>query len=449
MKKHKVVVIGGGFAGLNFLKGLANHPAFEVTLVDKNNYHYFPPLLYQVGMAFIEVSNIAYPFRRFFQRRKNIRFHYGVLVRVDTENRLVYTEWEKLSYDFLIIAHGTETNFFGMERVKRHALPLKTIRDALNLRNHLLINAERAISCDDPEEKKRLLNVVIAGGGPTGVEIAGMLAEMIHKIGPKEYPEISKGTFRIYLVQSGPVLLNNMSVKAQNESLKILTDLGVSILLNTRVIDYEDGAVVLSNGRRIGTNALLWTSGVVARKTPGLPETCLGHGRRIVVDEFSRVVGMENIFAIGDVSLSKSDPGYPEGHPQLAQVAIQQGKVLASNLKRGVKNEQWIPFKYRDKGTMAIISKYRAVADLPKASFKGFGAWLLWLFIHLIPIAGFRNKFDLISNWIWSYITNDPTLRLIIRRDRADPTPRPGELPVSGMERAGDRSIPVHAEKSN
>jgi NADH:ubiquinone reductase (H+-translocating) len=413
----RIVVVGGGFAGLNFLKSVSNDDRFQVTLIDKNNYHYFPPLLYQVGMAFIELSNITYPFRRYFQKRKNLRFHLGTVTNIDTKINAVYTESNVLHYDHLIIAFGTETNYFGMESVRNNSLALKTINDALKLRNHLLTNVEKAIHCKDEREKKRLLNVVIAGGGPTGVEVAGMLAEMIKKIGQKEYPEIPKGSFKIYLIQSGPVLLNNMSTTAQQESFKVISELGVNVLLNTRVTGFEDGQVLLNNGEAIPTNALLWTTGVIGRELNGLPSEAIGPGRRIIVDDFCKVKGTQNVFALGDISLDLADPAYPTGHPQLAQVAIQQGKLLAENFKREWEGKNWKTFRYKDKGTMAIISKYNAVADLPKGSLKGFSAWVLWLFVHLLPIAGFRNKFDLISNWAWSFITNNPTLRVIIQKD--------------------------------
>jgi NADH:ubiquinone reductase (H+-translocating) len=415
--KKRIVLVGGGFAGLNFLKGIANDDRFEVVLVDKNNYHYFPPLLYQVGMAFIELSNITYPFRRFLQKKRNIRFHYGSLVAVQPETNSIETDNGWLSYDHLILAHGTETNYFGMEKVRLHSLPLKTINDALNIRNHLLLNVEKAARTNDLKVKQRLLTVVIAGGGPTGVEIAGMMAEMVPTLGRKEYPEFTRGSFQIYLVQSDPVLLGTMSTKAQTEALEVLQRLGVKVLLNTRVKDYIDCEVVLNDGQVIPSNALLWTSGVIAREVKGLRISAFGPGRRVIVDASNKVKSYENIFALGDISLDTSDSRFPKGHPQLAQVAIQQGKLLASNLKRVADGLECKPFGYDDKGAMAIISKYKAVADLPNTSIKGFVAWLAWLFIHLVPIAGFRNKLDLIFNWAWAFITNDPTLRLIIRRE--------------------------------
>jgi NADH:ubiquinone reductase (H+-translocating) len=428
----RIIVVGGGFAGLNLLKQMRSDQRFHITLVDKNNYHFFPPLLYQIGMAFIEPSNITYPFRRFFQEQKNIDFHYGKFVRVVPEKNQIETETSLLTYDQLVLAIGTEPNYFGMDHVKNNSLPLKTIDDAINLRNHLLLNFEKACRTKDAEERKWFLTVVIAGGGPTGVEVAGMLAEMIHSIAPKEYPEINRRDFRIYLIQSGTVLLNPMSIKAQAEALKVLTSLGVNIVLNTRVKDYVNGSVLLSNGDTIRTNALLWTSGVVAREVKGILAEQLGDGRRILVDAFNKVQGSANIFAIGDISLNLDDNKYPKGHPQLAQVAIQQGKQLAANFKRSLKSKEWKPFVYKDKGTMAIISKFKAVADLPDISFKGFLAWIVWLFVHLLPIASFRNKVSLILDWTWAFLTNDPTLRLIIRpsskefaKENASATPSP------------------------
>jgi NADH:ubiquinone reductase (H+-translocating) len=418
--KH-IVIIGGGFAGLNLIKRLANDHRFMVTLVDQNNYHFFPPLLYQVAMAFIEPSNISYPFRKIFQYKNNLRFHLGCFVRINSDHT-IQTESGPLPYDYLVIAHGTESNYFGMENVRKNSWPLKTINDATDLRNHLLLNVEKAIQSNDPNERRKLLNVVIAGGGPTGVEIAGMMAEMVHKIGPKEYPEIKTGTFKIYLVEASPVLLGPMSSKSQEEARQVLQHLGIIIKLNTALKDYSNGSVLLSDGEVIPTDALLWTSGVIGREVPGLPAEVVGRSRRILVDKHNRVNTTTDIFAIGDISLNLYDERFAKGHPQLAQVAIQQGKLLAENFKRMAENKTLKPFVYDDKGSMAIISKYRAVADLPKMFIRGFFAWVIWLFIHLIPIAGFRNKVKLAFSWAWSFITDDPALRLVIR-------PNPDELP--------------------
>lgn len=416
----KVVIVGGGFAGVNLAKKLANDSRFHVTLVDKNNYHFFPPLLYQVSTAFIENSNISYPFRRMFQNKKNLRFFLASLVRVNPDERTVETDAGTLSYDYLVLGMGTETNYFGMENVKKYSLPMKTIRDALKLRDHLLLNMEKAIRATNKFEKNKYFNIVISGGGPTGVEIAGMLAEMVHSIGAKDYPEITDRSVNIILVDAAPVLLGPMSKKSQEEAAKVLTKLGVQVRLNTPVKDYKDGKVLLGNGETIPTNSLIWTSGVIACEAPGLPAESVGRGRRILVDAYNKVNNTENIYAIGDICMQVSDDKFPNGHPQLAQVAIQQGDLLGENLKRMAENKPLKAFTYNNKGSMAIIAKYKAVVDLPNGFFKGLFAWLVWLFIHLIPIAGFRNKFTLAFNWFWAFVTNDPTLRLIIRKEKKE-----------------------------
>jgi NADH:ubiquinone reductase (H+-translocating) len=411
----KVVIVGGGFAGMNMAKKLACRKDFNVTLVDKNNYHFFPPLLYQVSTSFIEASNISYPFRRMFQEKSNLRFYLGELQHIDIENNIVETNTGDVEFDQLILAMGTETNYFGMENVKRNALSMKTIDDALNMRNHLLMNMEKLVRMETGPERAKLANIIIAGGGPTGVEVSGMLAEMRTNIIRKDYPELKNLSGNIYLIDAGAELLGPMSKKSQKEAYKVLNKLGVKITLNTAVKDFVDGKVLLSTGESIEANTLVWTSGVIARQAPGLPAESIGRGRRIMVDEFNKVKEMSNIYAIGDISLQTTDKPWPNGHPQLAQVAIQQGITLANNLIKLKDGKAMRPFKYRNKGTMAIIAKYKAVVDLPKGFFKGFFAWLVWLFIHLIPIAGFRNKAKLAFNWFWSFITNDPTLRLIIR----------------------------------
>jgi NADH dehydrogenase len=292
---------------------------------------------------------------------------------------------------------------------------MKNIDDALNLRNHLLINMEKVVRLDDGPEREKLQNIVIAGGGPTGVEVSGMLAEMRKNILRKDYPELKNLRGNIYLIDAGKNLLGPMSEKSQKEAYKVLHGLDVKIILNTAVQDYVDDRVMLANGESIPCATLVWASGVIGRDVPGFPKEYFARGRRVIVDEFNRVKGTDNVFAIGDMCFMTSDPKFPNGHPQLAQVAIQQGKLLAKNLERLSENKPLTPFRYHDKGSMAIIAKYKAVVDLPKGFFKGFLAWLVWLFIHLIPIAGYRNKAKLAYNWFWSFITNDPTLRLIIR----------------------------------
>lgn len=413
----KVIIVGGGFAGLQLAKNLANNGNYEVTLVDKNNYHFFPPLLYQVSTAFIEASNISYPFRRMFQGKGNLKFYLGSLIKINMKSNNIETSNGTVSYDYLVLSLGTETNYFGMKNVEQKALPMKTIDDALNLRNHILLKLEKAVRSSDLREKEKLANIVISGGGPTGVEIAGMLAEMGRNIVSKDYPEAKGGVGKIYLIDAGQTLLSPMSKKSQNEAYKVLKELGVQIILNTPVKDYINDKVVLANGETINTATLIWASGVIAKEAPGLPKESITRGRRILVDEYNKVNGTTNIFALGDQCFQPTDKDFPNGHPQLAQVAIQQGKLLARNLTNIAEGKPLKPFVYNNKGSMAIIAKFRAVVDLPKGFFKGFFAWLVWLFIHIIPIAGFRNKAKLAFNWFWSFITNDPTLRLIIRPD--------------------------------
>jgi NADH dehydrogenase len=416
----KVVIVGGGFAGLNLAKKLTGDNDFEVTVVDINNYHFFPPLLYQVSTAFIEPSNISYPFRKLFQGRQNVRFHMGSLLRVIPGGNSIETDTGELSYDYLVLAMGTETNFFGNQNIIDNALPMKSIDDALRIRNHILLCLEKAIRAKSLSEKVSLSNIVIAGGGPTGVEMSGMLAEMARNIGKKDYPEVTSNVGNIFLIDGGSSLLGPMSNNAQKEAYTVLRKLGVKIQLDTLVKDYVNGEVVLSNGKKISTATVIWASGVIGREVDGLTKETFGKGRRIIVDEINQVTGYDNIFAIGDQCFQTLDKNYPQGHPQLAQVALQQGNALAANLKRIAHGKTTEPFSYFNKGSMAIISKYRAVVDLPKGFFSGFFAWMVWLFIHILPLVGFGNKLKLAFNWIWSFFTNDPTLRLIIRRKKDD-----------------------------
>lgn len=416
----KIVVAGGGFAGINLIKQLSKDKRFHITLIDKNNYNFFPPLLYQVATAFIEPSNISYPFRRMFQQKTNIRFHMGSLLRVNPAANTVETDTGTLEYDYLVLAMGSESNYFGIEGIRKNAFPMKTIDDALNLRNYLLLNLEKAVRENDIAEKQKRLAVVIAGGGPTGVEVAGMLSELRRYIAKKEYPEIKHLESPIYLIEAAPVLLGTMSKKSQQEASNILNKLGVHVILNTAVKDYTDGKVLLADGTTIDTSVMIWTSGVIAKEVPGLPETSIGRGRRIQVDEYNKVQDTTNIYALGDICLQLTDKNFPKGHPQVAQVGIQHGITLAKNLTRMLDQQSLKPFTYYDKGSLAIIAKYKAVADLPKVFFKGFIAWFIWLFAHIIPLVGFRNKVKLAFSWFWSFITNNPTLRLIIRPRKED-----------------------------
>lgn len=413
------MIIGGGFAGLNIAKKLSKSSSHQVTLVDQHNYHFFPPLLYQVATAFIEPSNISYPFRKLFQE-KGIRFFMGEFQELLPEQKKIVTSSGSLDYDVLVLAMGAETNYFGNEEISKNALPMKSIEDAVEMRNHILLQLEKAVRAESAAEKTRLSNIVIAGGGPTGVELAGMMAEMGRNILTKDYPEANFRLGKIYLVDGLKTLLAPMSQKSQNEAIKVLKNLGVEILLDRLVQGYDGKEVSLSDGSKIEAATLIWASGVMARAVEGVPKDAVGKGRRILVDAHNKVNGLDDVYAIGDQCLQLSDVKFANGHPQLAQVAIQQGDLLGENLINIAQGKTMEPFKYNDKGSMAIIAKFKAVVDLPKGFFKGFFAWLVWLFIHIIPIAGFRNKAKLAFNWLWSFITNDPTLRLIIRPDKKE-----------------------------
>ena len=411
----KIVIAGGGFGGMNLAKCLAGTKNIDVTVVDSNNYNYFPPLIYQVATSFIEPSNISYPFRKMFQQSGNIRFYHATLEYVDAENNIIYTDRGTLEYDYLVLATGTETNYFGMENIRQRSLPLKNISDAIAVRNTILSRLEEACKTTDEAERQKLLTIVIAGGGPTGVEMAGMFAWMNRHIRRKDYPELKDHHIRIYLVDAAAQLLSAMSTRAQQETFRRLSKMGVQVKLLAAVTDYSDDVVALSTGETIAAKTLVWVSGVVARRIEGLPVTSIGKNRRILVNGFNQVNDLPNIFAIGDICYQQSDPNFPSGHPQVAQVAIQQGKLLAKNLIRFTRQKPMRPFHYYDKGSMAIISKYHAVADLRVGFFRGIVAWFMWLGIHILPIAGFRNKVWLTCNWCWNFITNDPTLRLIIQ----------------------------------
>ncbi|HRO45669.1 NAD(P)/FAD-dependent oxidoreductase [Agriterribacter sp.] len=419
MTTKQVVIIGGGFAGINLAKHLSDKSGFNVTLADKNNYNFFPPLLYQVATGFLEASNISYPFRKMFQGKKNIRFRMGELLKVvPQENKVVLSSGD-LEYDYLVLATGTESNYFGLENVKANAIPMKTVNDALEMRNYLLQQLENATLTPDKTEREKLLTIVIAGGGPTGVEVSGMLAEMRKFIIRKDYPEFrgAKDQSHIYLIDGGPQLLSPMSPRSQKDTYTALCKLGVEIKLNIQVKDYINDMVVLSNGEHIQTKTLIWAAGVSAKTIAGIPGTSYGRGKRLLTDAFNKVQNTSNIYAIGDTCLQTSDPDFPEGHPQVAQVALQQGKNLAINFRRIAAQQPLRPFRYRDKGTMAIIGRNKAVADLPKPPlhFRGFIAWFMWLFIHLISLVTYRNKITTLYNWMIAYFTKDQALRMIIR----------------------------------
>ena len=416
----EIVIIGGGFAGLNLAKELLDQKGINVTLVDKNNYNFFPPLIYQVATAFLEPSSISYPFRKFFAGKKNLQFRLGELRKVIPEENKIILHNGELHYDHLVFATGAETSYFGMENVKKNAIPMKTLNDAIEMRNTILKNLEKAAICKDIRKRRKLLTIVVAGGGPTGVEVSGMFAEMRKNIFLKEYPELNTTASNIYLIDGGDALLAPMSKASQEDTYKALSELGVVIKLNTRVIDYKDDTVFFSDGKTSETKNLIWAAGVTAKIFEGIPAESYGRGKRMSTDAFNKVLGTQNIYAIGDTCIQLTDENFPQGHPQVAQVAIQQGLNLAANFKMMNQNKLLLPFKYNDKGSMAIIGKNKAVVDLPspKWHFNGFFAWLIWLFIHLVSLITYRNRITTFINWMIAYFSKDQSFRMIIRPNK-------------------------------
>ena len=420
-KKH-IIVIGGGFAGLNFIKRLCNNKFYNVTLVDRNNYNYFTPLLYQVATSFLEPSNISYPFRKFF-KNKGIIFRNAFLLSVDASlNKVYLSDGGELYYDYLVFAAGTKTNFFGNETIRQNAFSLKDIDDALYMRNEIIKTLERASIEQDPMARQKLLTIVIAGGGATGVELAGMFAEMKKYIIGMDYPELKNESIEIYLIDGASHLLGSMSEKSQKDAYSALIKLGVHVRLDTLVTRYENDYVYLSDGSRINTRTLIWCVGVVANTFVGISKESLGRGMRMVTDHHHKVHGYENIFAIGDISLQSHDDNYPNGHPQVAQPAIQQGKSLARNLLLLANGRSMKSFKYFDRGDMAIVGRNFAVADLlkHKVHLRGILGLLGWLFIHLISLVNYNNKIKTFYNWVVAYLTCDQTLRMIFRADNIE-----------------------------
>jgi len=413
----KIVIIGGGFAGINLVRHLSNKPGVEIILVDKNNYHFFPPLIYQVATCFLEASSISYPFRMFMHKIKNLRFRLGTLSKIYPLEKKVLLTTGEITYDYLVLASGTVTNFFDMKNVQENAIPMKTLDDAMSMRNILLQRLERATVTTDELEKEKLTTVVVVGGGPTGVEISGMFAEMRNSILRNDYPELEGIKTEIYLVDGGEALLSPMSEQSQQYTYETLRKMGVRIKLKSRVSDFVDGQVMFKDGNQISSYNLIWAAGITSQKFEGIPAESYGRGNRLLVNEFNEVSGMSSVYAIGDTCIQTSDPAFPEGHPQVAQVALQQGINLADNFLKILNNNSLKSFRYKDKGSMAIIGKSKAVADLPKPNvhFKGFLAWAAWLFIHLLSLIHYRNRIKTLYNWFIAYLKNDQSLRMIFR----------------------------------
>ena len=408
--KKRIVIIGAGFGGLKIAKKLVGS-GYQIVLIDKNNYHQFQPLFYQVASSGIEPSSILFPLRKIFQKRKDVYIRVAEVYSVDPVKKELHTSLDTVWYDYLVIATGVNSNFFGMKNMEKFAIPMKSISEAMSLRNRILSNLEKAVTLFDEHEneKKSLLNVVVVGGGPTGVEIAGAIAEMKNFVLPKDYPDLNLDLMQVSLVEGSPALLASMSKHASEKSLFYLERLGIHVHLNTRVIDYDGKVLRLGNGDQMHTQLVIWAAGISGVVPSGIPEESIGRSRRMLVDEYNKLKGFEDIFSIGDASVM-STTDYPNGHPQVAQVAIQQGANLASNFKAIRKKAPLKAFKYIDRGSMATIGRNRAVADLPFLKFSGFIAWLTWMFVHLMAIVGVKNRLLIFINWMWNYMTYDQSL---------------------------------------
>lgn len=414
--QQRIVIVGGGFGGLQMARKLSRKD-YQVVLIDKENYHQFQPLFYQVAMAGLEPSSIVFPFRKLFHGKENIYIRVTEVTHVDPISKRIQTPLGHCNYDHLIVATGADTNYFGNENIMKYALPMKSVGEALHLRNTILDDYEDALTTPGYDMRQELVDIVIVGGGATGVELAGSLAEMKKYVLPKDYPELNiEEEVDIYLVQSGDKILKGMSEESSAKSLRYLRDMGVKVLLNSRVTDFDGHKVTFKDGTTIPTQKVIWAAGIKGQPIPGLPEASVTYGNRLAVDRFHRVKDTEDIYAVGDVAYME-EPDFPKGHPQVAQVAMQMGENLAKNFSRLSKQQELKEFKYKDKGSMATVGRARAVVDLssPKWHFGGFFAWLTWLVVHLFAILGTKNKVIVFMNWVVNYINYSKSLRLIIR----------------------------------
>ena len=413
-QKKKIVIIGGGFGGIELAKKLKKEDV-EIFILDRHNYHTFQPLLYQVATGGLEADSIAFPIRKIFKGQKNLKFRVTEVKKVIPEENKLETTIGDYHYDYLVIATGSTSNYFGQTEISQNAMPMKSIPEALNLRSLILQNLEAAIIAKDPVKESELLNFVVVGGGPTGVETAGAIAELKKHVLKNDYPELDLDKVNIYLIEGSPELLGAMSPQAQKKSKDFLEELGVTVYTEARVQGYNGQTLSLVDGRNIDSATVIWSAGVKGVVIDGLNTEAVVRGNRLKVNEINLVEGYHNVFAIGDVAAMITDET-PNGHPGVAPAAIQQGKQLAKNLINIIENKPTTPFKYFDKGAMATVGRNRAVVDINKIRFQGIFAWFTWMFVHLMTLVGFRNKLVVFVNWVWSYFSYDRGTRLIIRR---------------------------------
>lgn len=412
MQKKHVVILGAGFAGLQLARRLRNTD-LTITLIDQYNFHQFQPLMYQVATGRLEPSSISFPLRKVFQRKNNVHVRLAKVTQVDTMLKKVVTdEAGTFSYDHLVIATGCTTNYFGNKNIEQYAFPMKSTGEAVTLRNRILLNFEDALSATE-DELPGIMNIVVVGGGPTGVELSGSLAELKKNILPKDYPDMDFSKLNVYLIEAGPATLGVMSKASQEKSREYLESMGVQVMTGAHVENYDGKVVVLKDGTSIPTHTLIWAAGVTGNVPPGIGPEYLVRGNRIKVDEYNRVIGLNDVFAMGDISYMETTD-FPKGHPQLANVAIAQAKNLVSNLENLTERKPLKPFRYKSPGTMATVGKRKAVVDLPFMSFQGRFAWFIWMFLHLMLIVSVKNRLIIFINWAISYFTNDTTLRLIL-----------------------------------
>ncbi len=414
----RIVIIGGGFAGLKLAKSLKSLDV-QVVLIDKNNYHTFQPLLYQVATTAMEAESIASPFREIFYSQNNFFFRMAEVSKIDPNQNFIETSVGIVSYDYLVIASGANTNFFGLEDIKCYAIDMKGVSEAINLKYLILQNFEQALLTDSEEIRESLMNIVIVGGGPTGVELAGAFGELKGHIFPKDYPELDIHRMQVHIIDMQDRLFKSLSEQSSRFAERCLKEFNINICLNTKVESYDGKVLILSNGKKINTKTVIWAAGVKGNEIQGLGSKYFASFGRVKVDQFNRVEGFKNIFAIGDTAAMISQQ-YPNGHPMLAPVAIQQAQTLAKNLKRILIKQEMRPFAYKDYGVMATIGRNRAVVDLKFLKLHGTVAWLIWVFFHLMSLVGFRNRVVAFINWLWNYITNDRAARLIIQLMRKE-----------------------------